>query len=194
MEQLVCYACKKEKLCSDFHKDNRSKRGYQHKCKDCRRNKVGMNIESYFNYQNNYYEKNKEKRILNQKENYKRNKVARALWSKKYRDTVDYRYAHYKKDSKVRSLAFDLTIEEFEKITSQRCFYCDEFHDTKEYCGIDRVDNNIGYVLNNLVPCCEFCNFSKRDNAQDYFLDKVKKIYLKQVKEKISDAETSSGS
>ena len=42
--------------------------------------------------------------------------------------------------------------------------------------GIDRVDNKIGYVVGNCVPCCTACNDMKKDKEKDNFLIHVQKI------------------
>ena len=44
------------------------------------------------------------------------------------------------------------------------------------YNGIDRIDNNIGYIMDNSITCCETCNRMKRSHEYDFFLDHVKKI------------------
>jgi 2-iminoacetate synthase ThiH len=35
----------------------------------------------------------------------------------------------------------------------------------------------ISQFTENCLLCCSFCNFSKRNNTYEYFLDKIKKIY-----------------
>jgi hypothetical protein len=54
------------------------------------------------------------------------------------------------------------------------------------YSGIDRLDNNIGYVSGNCVPCCSVCNYAKRDMTVDQFKNWIKRIYINQYR-KISD-------
>jgi len=39
------------------------------------------------------------------------------------------------------------------------CVYCG----LQDGIGIDRLDNTIGHVLNNIVPCCEQCNYTRGD-------------------------------
>ena len=46
-----------------------------------------------------------------------------------------------------------------------------------KYNGIDRVDNKIGYELDNCVSCCIKCNKAKSYFGQDEFLNHIKKIY-----------------
>jgi len=45
------------------------------------------------------------------------------------------------------------------------------------YNGIDRIDNNRGYLLDNCVACCEMCNRAKLTHSRQNFLDWVKKVY-----------------
>jgi len=38
-----------------------------------------------------------------------------------------------------------------------KCYYCN--HDLEETgIGLDRIDNDKGYLENNVVPCCWICN------------------------------------
>ncbi len=43
--------------------------------------------------------------------------------------------------------------------------------------GVDRVDNSVGYILSNCVPCCVVCNFMKHKLSAEEFINKVKSIY-----------------
>lgn len=45
--------------------------------------------------------------------------------------------------------------------------------------GIDRIDSDEGYFINNCVTCCAKCNFAKRNLSVDVFLDLIKRIYEK---------------
>lgn len=97
----------------------------------------------------------------------------------------------YKSNAKKRKLSFELTKEEFRKITSENCFYCGATP-TKEfkrpsssnrhygdyvYNGIDRVDNEKGYIKTNCVSCCETCNRAKLEMDKNTFLNWVKQVY-----------------
>lgn len=37
---------------------------------------------------------------------------------------------------------------------------------------LDRIDNLIGYEINNVVPCCRRCNPSKKQKVLKTFLEK----------------------
>jgi len=47
---------------------------------------------------------------------------------------------------------------------------------TFHFNGIDRVDSEIGYVPENVVTACKYCNIAKRDMTKDQFLDLVARI------------------
>ena len=51
-----------------------------------------------------------------------------------------------------------------------------------KYSGIDRIDSNIGYIKNNVVPCCNKCNTAKSILSQNEFKDLIIKIYNNYVK------------
>ena len=69
------------------------------------------------------------------------------------------------------------------------CSYCGRLCDPSidYYNGIDRIDNNIGYTIDNSVSCCKYCNFAKNDFLLDEFLLWIKrtKDYFPTLQEKI---------
>ena len=80
----------------------------------------------------------------------------------------------YKRRAKERGHKWDLTEEQFAEITKKNCYYCGAKpkniikqmpYSNGEYIynGIDRIDNTKGYVIDNIVPCCKFCNFQKKN-------------------------------
>jgi DNA-binding transcriptional MerR regulator len=97
-------------------------------------------------------------------------------------------YKNYLKTAKKRSIKFELTFEEFVIITSKNCFYCGDVpkYDKKmqqeytkyAYNGIDRTDNEIGYIVDNCVPCCKTCNSLKLDRTLDEFKKHIERIVI----------------
>lgn len=79
----------------------------------------------------------------------------------------------YKKKAHERALDFDLTEEQFEKLVTDVCYYCGG---TSK--GIDRVYNDIGYIEDNCVACCKYCNHMKRDSHYNIFLEHIASIEL----------------
>jgi len=92
-------------------------------------------------------------------------------------------YSKYKKSAKTRNLEFLLTLEECLNLFKSRCYYCNDLPENIEttyqieYQGIDRIDNNMGYISDNVIPCYAFCNYAKHYHSQEKFLEKVEKIH-----------------
>jgi hypothetical protein len=53
--------------------------------------------------------------------------------------------------------------------------------DTFIYNGIDRVDNNKGYTIENCVPCCTAVNYAKLDMSYSDFIQLCKEVTQKQI-------------
>jgi len=91
-------------------------------------------------------------------------------------------------------LDFEITREEFRAISQTPCEYCgatDNSHNPRGKRangkhvgnGMDRVDNTRGYTHDNVVPCCSFCNYAKRDHDVEKFRAWIKKAYEHQFGE-----------
>jgi hypothetical protein len=68
------------------------------------------------------------------------------------------KFCIYKKGAKKRKKEFALSFEEFNELWQKPCYYCGE---KIEFIGIDRFNNNKGYIAGNIVPCCWKCNSLK---------------------------------
>lgn len=96
-------------------------------------------------------------------------------------------YASYKHGAESRNYCFEIDKEQFKNIIYKNCYYCDRIpeqiaynkskSDSIFYNGIDRVDNNIGYILSNIVTCCKHCNRAKMSLSRNQFLQLIKDIY-----------------
>lgn len=99
-------------------------------------------------------------------------------------------YRQYKKGALNRGYPFEITFEDMENLIYKNCFYCNQepqsYSSDERYKngkgvfkrnGIDRLDNNIGYVISNCVPCCSICNTMKMDTSFENFLVKIKQVY-----------------
>lgn len=87
------------------------------------------------------------------------------------RDPVKPKYNAYKSNAKKRGYLFEVALDQFRDYLSTRCAYCGD-----PSTGIDRVDNALGYIDGNMVPCCETCNHMKWVLSKDDFLAKCKQI------------------
>jgi hypothetical protein len=117
-------------------------------------------------------------------------KEANAEYQKQYRvknkDKLDeykkaphIRYKVYQSNARVKDRNFNLTEDEFIQISTQPCIYCGEYSDTYNgdpFNGVDRVDSNLGYSIDNCVPCCATCNRMKMDLDVNDWVSKMKQI------------------
>ena len=116
----------------------------------------------------------------------------------KYFSSMKQIFKGYKAKAKKRKLQFNLSLEEFKKISSQNCYYCGitpQQHNKSQighsygiykYNGLDRIDSNKGYNSDNCVACCKHCNFAKWDLSTNKFYKHIKKIY-EHIKDRIKN-------
>lgn len=104
-----------------------------------------------------------------------------------------YIFRDYKVAAKKRNLEFTLTYDEFISLIDMRCVYCGSLPKNSYtrhteipfiYQGIDRIDNKIGYIKENCVPCCHQCNWSKGTMSKTDFLEWIRMVYTFGIKEK----------
>ncbi|MGH2613370.1 MAG: hypothetical protein ACRDFB_10040 [Rhabdochlamydiaceae bacterium] len=95
----------------------------------------------------------------------------------------------YRINAKKRGLEFSLTKEEFEKITKQNCYFCGDIprqgvnysrfrNGDYIYNGLDRLDNEKGYTIENTVPSCYICNRAKNTLTIKQFKDWIQRISI----------------
>jgi hypothetical protein len=83
------------------------------------------------------------------------------------RDIFELNYYEYSRNANRRKKQFKLTKEECIELFQQICYYCGTLETMN---GIDRIDSNQGYFIENCVSCCKQCNFMKNDKNQDKFI------------------------
>lgn len=82
-------------------------------------------------------------------------------------------YSSYKDKAQLRNYCFELSQENFNDIINDNCYICG-----KNKCyGIDRYNNNIGYIESNVKSCCGQCNIMKKTMEYGKFLDKLQLIH-----------------
>lgn len=90
----------------------------------------------------------------------------------------------YLNGAKKRKLVWELSSQECVSLFLSACYYCGsspQYHPRKKYKeiaynGIDRVDNSIGYLTHNVVPCCTRCNLAKNNSSKEEFLAMCKAV------------------
>jgi len=88
----------------------------------------------------------------------------------KYDKSLPPKYKSYLQRCNNKGISFNISIEEFEQITSMNCAYCGQ-----SGYGIDRINPKLGYEEGNIVPCCTKCNMMKYSTND--FLSHIKRIY-----------------
>lgn len=94
----------------------------------------------------------------------------------------------YVSNAEARGLVFELTDEELKGLFQSNCHYCGDppaNHSRKKrkdayasfkYNGVDRVNNELGYTVDNCVPCCRTCNWMKQRMSPSDFLTHCEKV------------------
>jgi len=92
--------------------------------------------------------------------------------------------SNYKRRAKRKGQEYNLTEEQFIELTQKDCHYCGAKPNNKNikkgcngdyiYNGLDRVDNDKGYTMDNVVPCCRNCNRAKYKMTLQEFQEKQK--------------------
>ncbi|NJO48086.1 MAG: hypothetical protein HC840_00055 [Leptolyngbyaceae cyanobacterium RM2_2_4] len=104
----------------------------------------------------------------------------------------------YIRTAKKRGLEWKLTEEDFKEIVGKDCFWCGAAPALRSpynspsirktaskraieqswiaVNGIDRVNNSLGYLKSNSVPCCTECNLAKLDRTAKQFFEHCKRV------------------
>lgn len=94
----------------------------------------------------------------------------------------------YKRSAKKRGYEWGLLDEQVKDLTKKPCHYCGvepkqtwkperHTHGAFVYNGLDRVDNSKGYIVENVVPCCEACNRAKLARSPEEYREWIKRSY-----------------
>jgi hypothetical protein len=79
-------------------------------------------------------------------------------YQKKHAREYPRRYQKLIHKSKHENRIFNINYENCLLLWKLGCHYCSVSLDTETGCGFDRLDNNGGYTVDNVVPCCGKCN------------------------------------
>lgn len=95
----------------------------------------------------------------------------------------------YRTQARKRGLSFELSRDQFRTLTSGSCHYCGsppayiykpsrdrDGADPYIYNGVDRMNNDLGYIAGNVATCCGVCNGAKSTMSSDQFLALVAKV------------------
>lgn len=112
-------------------------------CIDCKTTK----ILSFF-----YKDKTQKDGYFHYCKECQRERVRKKRTRKRYK--VNEYFYRYKRTDNDKNRENDLDKEFLSNAMKSICFYCEDI----ERIGLDRINNNIGHLKNNVVPCCYSCN------------------------------------
>lgn len=75
--------------------------------------------------------------------------------------------------AKTRQISFNLTKNDIANILLQNCNYCG----TDLLLGIDRINSNDHYHINNIISCCKDCNLAKLTQTELEFREMIINLY-----------------
>lgn len=170
----VCTKCKIEQDDSAFYKKKKDSPLLRQECISCTKKGNASREHKYSGYRKKYREENLERDRSKRQLYYLENKERIDKQHKDYRETVKYRFISYRNNAAQRNHEFLLTEEQFYTlIETPSCYYCGR----EVYVGVDRLDSDKGYTLENCVPCCSVCNRIKNVFSERDFLSQIKLIY-----------------
>jgi hypothetical protein len=146
MQKKQCTTCRQYKDIISFNKDSYDKSGYSKYCKAC-------------------WKKYKQERY----------KVKDNKYYTEYAKKPETKYRVYKRNAFKKNREFDISKKDFISLFYLPCHYCG-FNKDYRKMGVDRKDNNIGYIKTNIVSSCWDCNKFKGTMNYDSFLKKCKDI------------------
>jgi hypothetical protein len=91
------------------------------------------------------------------------------LINEKKINSMDAQYGVYKRCANDKQLVFEIEIEQYKSIVKLPCHYCAIIQE-KGFNGIDRLDSEKGYIVDNVVSCCQMCNYMKKCLSPDVFV------------------------
>ena len=98
----------------------------------------------------------------------------------KLKDDTKKLYREYRNSAKSRNLEFTISEPHFDFLTQLDCYYCGSPPTTRsfdsDFTGIDRINSSLGYIMDNVRPCCSICNKMKSVLTQEEFTSHCKKV------------------
>jgi hypothetical protein len=99
------------------------------------------------------------------------------LFPEMFPDYNSCSYNRYTIRASKKNLDFALSQDEFDAIKCQPCYLCGKTSSLQHLNGVDRLDNNKGYTMDNINACCFGCNHLKRNYVLEDMLNKFMDIY-----------------
>lgn len=188
----ICGHCKVKKTLGEFGRMRSNKDGFRNECRECRKRhwkKPSEYIEKWKDWRKEHMQK------LGLKS--KGRKVSEETKKRKEQtDSIRWKSHDYNLSVKKRCFygykikGFEGTFEDYINLATSNCYYCNcepnsiggAGRNTKhgvgffKHLGLDRIDNQKGYNMSNVVPCCFQCNNAKFTYSFDEFKQWIEKV------------------
>lgn len=107
------------------------------------------------------------------------NSLQKEIADNKYSNSRHFRRRKFSilGNAKSRGIKVELSDAEINALLNSNCYYCGK----EGADGIDRIDSNKNYTIDNVVPCCGICNRMKNKFSLNLFLEQVSKIYQRLI-------------
>lgn len=105
---------------------------------------------------NRHYEQ-QPKRVEKKRLNYSKHRPRTIQEDKLRNEKPSRRFTKFKAHANKRGIPLQLTLEEFSEIIAKDCYYCGGSL-APTGCGMDRIDHDLAYHKDNVIPCCKTCN------------------------------------
>ena len=99
------------------------------------------------------------------------------LFPEMFPDYNSCSYNRYTIRASKKNIEFALSQAEFDALKLHPCYLCGKQSNSQHLNGIDRIDNNKGYMMDNVKPCCFGCNHIKRNYVLDDIFNKFMDIH-----------------
>jgi 5-methylcytosine-specific restriction endonuclease McrA len=187
----TCTKCGQTKNFTEFYKCKSKKDGLSSHCKECRRIWRLQDSENQKIRAKNYYEKNKQKVLENNKKWVAENPEKIAVIKKRYRDNNKEkvfignkrweqanpekvkRKVTRRRALKKKAITYFISSKDLRRLSMATCFFCTKKADTIEH--LIPLTRGGTHGIGNLVAACRSCNSSKRNK----FLMEWKKSEVK---------------
>lgn len=136
------------------------------------------NTEMAREYSRAYYERHKDRLRIEKAEDMRIRRSATPeyyrAYNKKWREAnmdkylarerqPGKRFKNLVRHAKARGKECSVTLDEYINLVSMPCYYCNKSLELELGVSLDRADNSVGYVTENVLPCCGDCNRVKSD-------------------------------
>lgn len=100
----------------------------------------------------------------------KARRAAKSVEIRAYYTSPKGRWLFLKYRAKKAGLALGISVDQLASILDDSCCYYCSGPLSETGFALDRVDNSLGYVPDNVVPCCPKCNMDKKTMSQTDYL------------------------